>query len=329
MADIKKSGNWFIRFFKISDSETTYFHKGEIVIVFLVGCLIALSLWFLVNLGREYNITMEIPLEVVGYSEEMAFSEIPPEYAEIGVSGEGWKLFSLYRNPPEIIIPFDDGTVNIADIIQQHFATHPDLVLQKVEPSTVSIEVEAKTSKRVPVVPEMDVRFANRFEVIGSIQVDPDSVTVTGAESVLDTLQSWSTEILRLRNVQEQVEENVRLADSRGLVSMDVSEVTVSFDVTELTEGEIRVNVRARNVPDGWQIRFNPSVLTIRYDVPIEYYSEAQEMVPYVAYVDYREIEQDTTGYLEPVIEPVTDDLDLRLRSIQPRRVSYFRVIED
>ncbi|MEX0679933.1 MAG: hypothetical protein WD097_01000 [Balneolales bacterium] len=329
MVNSNISDNWFSRKFKSKEEESTYLHKGEILLVFLIGYFIALALWLLVNLGREYSLNMEVPLHVTGYSNELAFAEPPPDYAQIGVSGEGWNLLSLYRNPPQITVNYDEGMVSIFEIIQDQLSTYPELTLQQVQPPFITVEMEPKTSKRVPVTPKMDVQLRAQYEIKGDVHVHPDSVTIIGAASIIDTLQSWPTEMVHLRNVQEAVNQRARLAETELMISKDTSEVTVSFDVTEFTEGEIRIYVRVQNVPEGQQIRFNPSVINVRYDVPIEYYSAAQEMVPYEAIVDYSDIEQDTTGFVVPSVRPTSSGLNLRLRSFQPRRVSYFRVIED
>jgi YbbR domain-containing protein len=322
-------GNWITRIFKPSDTETTYLHKGEILVVFLIAYFIAISLWLLVNMTKEYSFTMEVPLQVTGYSEDMAFVTDPPATARVGVSGEGWNLLSLYRNPPEITIQYRDGEVNVSDVVQSQVATYTDISVQKVEPARISLTMEPKTSTRVPVRPVMDVQLKPQYEIIGRTRVVPDSVTVYGAKSVIDTLQSMPTQTLRLRNVQSPVEQKVALSQPDGLVVQDVTEVTVAFGVTEFTEAEVRVYLQARNVPDGREIRFNPTVVTVRYHVPIEQFSPAQEMVPYEAFLDYADIQRDTTGYVAPRVEAVTDELDVRLHSVQPRRVSYFYVVPD
>lgn len=322
------SGKWRKRLFGLSDRETTYIRKGEILIVFLIGYLIALSLWLMVNLGREYHITLNVPLKITGYSDEMAFARQPPGHARVGVSGEGWSLLNLYRNPPEITIDYGEGTVPVAEIIQDHLANFADLTVQKVQPPVLQIVMEPRITRKVPVEPILDVRFKSQYELKRPVMVRPDSVTVTGAMSLVDTLTRWPTDILMLRNVQDRVERSIRLADINPLLERDFREVNLSFDVTEYTEGEIRIYVRARNVPAGTELRFNPSVITVRYDVPIEYYSEAQDIVPYEAYVYYEEVARDTVGFVVPVVRSTAEDLDLRLRSFQPRRVSWFRVIE-
>lgn len=329
MANNSFFGRWYTKIFKPTESETTYLHKGEILSVFLVGFFIAIVMWLLINLGRDYTITLEVPLVVEGESEEMAFAEQPPESARVSVSGEGWNLLPIWRNPPRITIAYDEGMVNISSIIQDQLSGYPDLTVHEVVPPYINVEVEPRVSKRVPVRSELEVDFESRFEIVGDIRVSPDSITVTGAESILDTISYWPTTTIRLRNVQNGFSREVALADQDMQVALDTNRVRVSFDVTELTEGEIRVYVRARNIPEDRQIRFNPSVITIRYDVPIESFSEAQDIVPYEAFVDYEDILRDTTGYMIPTVRPTTDDLDLRLRSFQPQRVSYFHVIGD
>lgn len=319
--------NWLSRLFTPTEKETVYLHKGEILIIFLIGCFIALTLWMLVNLGKEYNVTVELPVTVTGHTDEMMFSEPPPESVSVVVSGEGWNLISIYRSPPEVVIPHEEGVVNLSDFIQDYLANYPDLSIQKVEPSFISVELEPRATKRVPVSPNVDIRLKSRYEQIGDITVNPDSVTVTGPSSVIDTLQQWPTELLRKENVQENVDEHVPLLKSDQVITRDTSEVRIFAEITEFTEGEIRIYVRAIDTPEDVEMRFNPSVITVRYDVPIEYFSDVQDIVPYEAVVPYEEILRDTTGFVRPEVRPVTDEYDLRLRSYQPRRVSWFRII--
>ena len=329
MANNSRFANWVSRIFRPSDTETTYLHKGEIAVVFLIAYFIAISLWLLVNMSKEYSFTVSVPLQVTDYSEDMAFVSEPPGNARVGVSGEGWNLLAIYRNPPEITIPYSEGEVDISEIVQRQIGTYNDINVQNVEPTRISLQMEPKSSTKVPIRPDLDVQLRPQYEIVGRVRVVPDSVTVIGAQSVIDTLRRISTETLRLRNVQNSVERSLALTQPDGLALRDVSEARVSFQVTEFTEGDVRVSLQARNVPEGWEIRFNPTILTVRYQVPIDQFSAAQEMVPYEAFVNYSDILRDTTGVVTPRVEPVTDELDLRLQSIQPRRVSYFQVVPE
>ena len=315
--------------FGTSDTETTYLHKGEVLVVFLLAYFIAVSMWLLINMGKEYNLTIEVPLHITDYGDEMTFAVPPPDMATIGVSGEGWNLLPLYRNPPEIIIPYRDGELNINNLVQSHLAAYSEVNVVNVDPSFITLKMEQETGKKVPVSPDLDVQLRAQHEIIGDIRLSPDSVMVYGAKSVIDTLRSLSTETLRLRNVQNGVDQLVPLVPPEGIRIRDTQNVRIAFDVTELTEGEARIQVQARNVPEGREIRFTPAVISVRYYVPIDYFIWTRERTPYEAYVDYSEILRDTTGYVVPRVEPVTDELNLRLRSFQPSRIAYFHVISD
>ncbi len=329
MAKDSKSGSWFSRLFSPSEQETTYLHKGEILIVFLISFIIAISLWFLVNMGKEYSLILDVPVQVTGISEDMAFAREPPSEARISVNGEGWNLLAIHRNPPVVSISYSDREVNLNDIVQRELAAYPDLTVQKVEPQVITLQMEPRTDKKVAVTPNLDIQLKAQYEIVGDILVSPDSVMVQGARSVIDTLQSIPTETLRLSNVQNDVTRNVKLADPGGVFLPDTRDVNVSFSVTEFTEGQARINLQIRNLPDGREVRLNPTVLTVRYNVPIDQFSQTQDVVPYEAYITYSDIMRDTTGYVVPHVERVTDDLDIRLRSYQPRRIAYFMVVPD
>lgn len=329
MANNSRFSTWLSRLFSPSESETTYLHKGEILVAFLIAYLIALSLWLLVNMGKDYTLTINAPIQITEYSEDMAFSSEPPDEADISVSGEGWNLLALYRNPPTIAIAYTEEDVDVTEIAQRQLASYPEITVQKVEPARLNLEMEPRRGKTVPVRPDMDIQLKPQHEITGRVEVWPDSATVLGPRSIVDTLRSLQTETLRMRNVQDRVERTVGLHSPEGVTVQGISDVTVTFDVTEFTEGEVRVFVEARNVPDDREVRFDPAAITVRYNVPIEQFGTAQDMVPYRAHVDYDDILRDTTGYVVPRIEPANDDLDLRLRSIQPRRIAYFLVVPD
>lgn len=322
-------GKRITRIFRPSETETTYLHKGEIVVVFLISYFIALSLWLLVNMNKEYSFTLTFPLQVTEYSEEMAFVSDPPTEVRVGVSGEGWNLLSLYRTPPEISIPYSEEDVRINEIVQREIASYTDIHVQSVEPSRIRIRMEPKRTVRVPVQPELDIQLKPQFEIVGRIRVAPDSVSVTGARSVVDTLAGIRTETLRLRNVQSPVEQKLALKLPPGLSLYEPKEVALFVQVTEFTESEVRIDLRVRGVPDDREVRINPSVVTIRYHVPIDLFRAAQESPPYEAYVAYADVVRDTTGYVVPRVGMVAEGLTLRLQGIYPRRVSYFEVVPD
>lgn len=334
MQVFKSVSNWFSRTYSEFSKRKLSRDKEDIpqserVVVFIFAFMIALSMWLLVNLGRDYNLTLNLPVMHADPPEGQAFITEIPRSANTTVSGEGWKLISIYNNPPQVIVPVDEGTINVFEAVQASLSNFPEVSVSKVQPMVVNVNTEEKMERRIPVRNDVTIETRRRFNVIGSISLTPDSVTVSGARSLVESLEYWPTEAREIDDVKENLDIEVQLRRAQRLIHLQTEKVRIKAEVAEFTEGEVRIPVVTRNLPVGRRVSYSPSVLTVRYDVPITQYSEASSVIPFQAFVNYSTIVNDTTGYVTPQIEPDIEGLDVRLRSYQPRRVSYFNVVAE
>lgn len=311
------------------ESDGNNFFAREKVIVFSIAFVLALSLWFVVNMNREFNITVQVPVELTNLPDNLALRSDVPEEVRVNVSGEGWNLISLYSNPPKVSLDAESRQINLFEQIRNMSGSFSDLSVMQVDPIMLTIETEEKATKRVPVVSQIDLNLQNRFGLIGEPVISPDSVTLTGAESRLDEVSQWETEEVAFHDISRSMEREISLRAPTDGIILSTNAVNFQIDVAEFTEAEVRVPVRTRNLPSGEAVSFNPSSITIRYDVPIHQYSEVQGIRPFAVYADYADLQADDTGYITPRVEKITDDFDVRLRSFQPQRVSYFNIIPD
>ncbi|MDZ7754838.1 YbbR-like domain-containing protein [Rhodohalobacter sp.] len=311
------------------ESDENNFFAREKVIVFSVSFVLALSLWFVVNMNREFNITVQVPVELTNLPDNLALRSDVPENISVNVSGEGWNLISLYSNPPKVSVDAESRQINLFEQIRNMSGSFSELNVSQVDPIMLTIETEEKATKRVPIVSQINLNLQNRYGLIGEPEISPDSITLTGAESRLQELSQWETEEVTFEEVSKSMERVVNLKAPTDGVILSTNEVNYQIDVAEFTEAEVRVPVRTRNLPSGEAVSFNPSSITIRYDVPIHQYTDVQGIRPYAVYVDYADLQADDTGYITPRVEKITDEFDIRLRSFQPQRVSYFNIIPD
>jgi YbbR domain-containing protein len=326
--------NWFSRTYSEFSRRKLAREKEDIpqserIVVFIFAFMIALSMWLLVNLGRDFNLTLNLPVMHADPPEGQAFITEIPRSANTTVSGEGWKLISIYNNPPQVVVPVEEGTINVFEAVQASFSNFPDISVSKVQPMIVNVNTEEKMEKRVPIRNDLTIETRRRFNVIGLISITPDSVTVSGARSLIEPIEFWPTEAGELVDVKENLDIEVQLRTAQRLIDVQTEKVRIKAEIAEFTEAEVRIPVITRNLPAGRRVSYSPSVLTVRYDVPITQYNEASSVIPFQAYVNYSTIVNDTTGYVTPQIEPDIEGLDVRLRSYQPRRVSYFNVVAE
>ncbi|TVQ04053.1 MAG: hypothetical protein EA359_07745 [Balneolaceae bacterium] len=310
------------------EADTDSFQNKEKITAFSIAFFIALCLWFIVNLNRDFNITIQVPVILTNLSEDVTLSNEVPETAAVSLTGEGWKLISVYSNPPRLMVNAEVSDINLAEQVRSQISAFSDLNIVRVEPARLTIETERKATKRVPIRNLVNISVRDQFGLLREPAIIPDSVTITGAESTIRDLTEWYTEETELRNINSNVEQSVRVAQVSGM-SVEPQTVMLTLEVTEFTEAEIRVPIRTRNLPNDSAVSYNPSTITVRFDVPIHQYSEVQGTRPFAAYVDYEFIEEDDSGRVTPDIEILETDYILRLRSFQPQRVSYFRIVAD
>lgn len=311
-----------------ANEEEARFLRREKIVVFIGAYIMAVSLWFIVNLSGSFSLSLNVPVEPGNIPEDMALTEDLPEFVQVSISGDGWQLLNLYNDPPSVVINIEEDEINLFDQVRQRLSYLQEVDIAKVQPLILSVNMEPKVSKRVPVKINTDLQFQNRYGLVGQPSYAPDSITVTGAESKIAAIDLWEVrDTLRLRSIRDDISTKLPLKGSGGVIELSEQEIEFEAEVSEFTEGETTVYIRTRGLPRGQNVNYNPSSVTIKFDVPIEQYSDIINMQPYDVYVPYSKIVEDETGFVTPDIEQVADNFELRLRSFQPKAVAYFTVL--
>lgn len=312
------------------ESDVEESRKGKIV-VFVVAFILALCLWLMVNLSRDYTINVNLPIVLGNMPADQALTEELPSEATVSISGEGWQLINIYNNPPQVFVDVTQNEINLYEQVQKQLNANPDLSVQKVQPLFLNLDMESKMTKKIPVVSAVKVTFEDQYNFAGEPYLEPDSITITGARSIIRDINSWETAPVQFEDVDADISATVSLKETEPLYNITPLEVTYNANVAQYTEGETRVTIEARNMPSGRSVTFSPSMLTIRYNVPVDQYSDVQELNnPFAAYISYRQISEDTTGFVVPNIENTAPSgYNIEVRSYQPTSVSYFMVLNN
>lgn len=303
--------------------------RREKIFVFTLAYIVALSLWFVVNLNGIFNISVQMPLVVGNVPSNMALTDDLPAYVEVNLSGTALPLISLYNNPPEIIIDVEEAEVNLFNQIRQRMNAVQEVDVLKVEPLIVRVNLEEKIIKRVPLRLNSELNFESRYGLISDPILSPDSINVIGAVSQVQGITEWViTDTLKLSGIRDDIDEQVQISNNNPLVELSVMEANYSANVSEFTEAEVTSLIRTRGLPRGQSITYNPSSITIKYDVPLELYTEISRIRPYEVFVPYQKIREDSTGFVTPDIELTANQYALKIRSFQPKAVAYFSVVD-
>lgn len=311
------------------ESDNYHAENREKIIAFSIAFFISVCLWFIVNLNRDFNVSIQVPIQIADIPEDEIVSSDIPESASVNVSGEGWNIISVYNNPPRVLLTPQNQQVNLTEQMRNQISAFSDLNIIQVQPSQITIQTEKKATKRVPIVSNVQLNIREQFGLLHDPEITPDSVTVSGTANALESVSVWRTEQIEIDDVNTDIQRNIALEEPDSGLSLELQTVNFQAQIAEFTEEEVRVPIRTRNLPAGRAVTYNPSSIMVRFDVPLDQYSEIQDTRPFRAYVDYSAIEEDDSGRIEPEIEVVNTNFNIRLRSFQPPRVSYFRIVPE
>ncbi len=297
--------------------------KGWVIsLCILAACV----LWFAFSMQEEYVQILEFPTELRNLPEDKALAAVPPSSVRIQLEGEGIQILRLYYNTPSLPIDVANESVDLG-------LTAPEIVknvsIQTVTPRTVSLNVEDRIWRRVPIEPRVNMEFIAGYRMIGRVEAIPDSVTIAGARSIVEGIASWPTERRNLGAMRDSLHAPVALSDSLApLLEMDISEVIVHADIQAFTEARRIVPVQAVGLPAGVEVTFEPPVVEVTYQVPLSQYDAVMEADAFYAFVPYSDIVRDVQGRVFPMLH-LPEGMEVRSPRFEPEILRYYDIRED
>ena len=292
----------------------------------LLSLVVALALWFTFSMRETYIVSVTVPIEVASVPRGQALRSSPPRVVTAQIQGEGWSLLALTRRVPSVRLAASSPQLDVVSALREG-ALPAGVAVVSAQPRLVELDLDTRTTRRVPIHLVTRLDFAPSHGLLRPPELSPDSVVVSGAQSILGTLQSWPTEPLVADNVRGSLAQWVALRDTLGgLVDIDRRQTLARVPIGEFTEGERTLRVIVRGRPAGApEVRFEPAEVRATYRVPSDdTYERAASAAAFVATVDYADVLRDTTAGAVPVTPRIPDGLDVRDVVLTPQRVGYF-----
>lgn len=294
--------------------------------VIIVVSLFSVILWITVNMGREYQSTVDVPVNLLNIPDGRAPRPPVPRSISFQVRGDGWLLAQLsFSQDLRFVVDLAGVEKDLLIDVDREFGTHlrgpTGLQLFDPQPETLLVVLERYVEKLVPVQPVLDIEFRRGYGQVGKTVVQPDRIRIGGAKSLIDKLTAWPTKRDRYTDVKSDLAIHVPLSDT---LSSDVSrsEATVTVDVkvqpfAEKTFLSIPVEVAA--TPPSREVILIPPKVDIVARGGIDQLTNITAQ-NFRATVDYRTILLDTTGNVEPeIVGPEGIEIIVR----KPERFQY------
>lgn len=301
--------------------------QGPRTVAITVCVLISALLWFIFTVRESYTAVIEFPTQVTNLPQDEALLERPPRTVEAQVNAPGATLLYQWYRPFTVSLDGSRERVNVLEMM-------PDLPgdgrVETVSPQVVSLEKGPRVTEAIPIRLRGKIPTPPTHELLDEPELDPDSLLVSGAKSVVESIRYWPTERISPSPIKDSLVMRVDLADTlAGLVEHSVNRITLRAQARQFTEGERMIEVHVSGAPSGAGVevvRLEREKVRVRYRVLFSQYREAQNAPDFFARVPYEEIRADTTGRIRP--EPhYPDGVVLRDVELIPSTLRYYNVL--
>ncbi len=243
--------------------------------VIALSILAAATFWFLNALNDSYSTTVNYPVEFVFDTERYIATEELPDEIQINVNGLGWNLFrnNLGIKTAPIIFRLE----NAADIKKLPANTMLSTVSDQmaefqvnfVLTDTVYLKIDNKVNRLYQlVVDSSSIQLDDNYWLNTPISFSPDTVLLTGPESLLDEISDSLIVRIPQKNIDENYNEDIPIeVRNNSLINRDPPTINVSFGVEEFVSSSLTVPITAVDFPEDSSVFLDRTDIVIGYQV--------------------------------------------------------------
>lgn len=301
--------------------------KKANVQVFGFFLIFSAIIWVLVQLSKEYNRTVEIPLTYVNTPLDKSLQDTP-KTLRFNLDAKGFLLIWKYRFfKPELTIDLSNteevGSQLVYDIQDNRNSIENQLNIDFDKTNflkdSLVIDFQPRKEKRVLISPKTSLNYDVGFSAVNQVELQPDSVTVSGPENIIDTLSSISTTMISASNISKDISGTVAIDTANlGMLNFYRNTVDYSQKVAKFTEGNVEIPVEVINLPRGTNLTIFPKKVMLYFQVNLKNY-EFVKADQFKVVCDFNEIQEGVDYMLAQVSEKprFVNNVRLNERKIQ------------
>lgn|GEM_PF-1066087 len=174
----------------------------------ILSVFIGFSMWFLISSEQQIEKIIEVPVEIVN---KPAYLDIANDYTKsviLQIMARQDEQETVYKARIDLSEAHEGE--NVINLTDENFDAPPAITIESIRPSTISILLETRVNKTVPVSVQYTGIPADNFEVMGT-RSSPETVSITGPVSHVNSVSEVYTQTLDISNRNQTVEKMVSL----------------------------------------------------------------------------------------------------------------------
>ena len=284
--------------------------------------------WILVQFSKTYTQLIEIPINYINAPLDKSISDERPDHVDLQLQDNGFNIYYYKIFNPKLEVDLskaketEDELVytlqnHLSDIEQQlKIDFEKSLIVQE----EIVVPFQYKKEKTIKVLPRIEVNYAVGYSAEDKVQLQPDSVKVSGPESIIDSINTVYTKSLTLDRVNSDLEGSVAI-DTTGLGVLSFYDNSVGYyqNVEKFTEGSVEISLEVINVPDNLNVVYFPKTVIIYYQVNLQQF-DSVSAADFRVVCNYREVKKGDDYMIAQILEKPDFVNNVRLNE---RRIQF------
>ncbi len=252
-------------------------NKVKLFVLFLI---LASIFWVLTKFSREFTTAMVANLDYKSLPETAVLAKENPHEINFDMTANGFEiLFYKFKKPTLDIRVVDYYTkgkdsfsISKNELLRKFSASfNKYMEVKNLSPDQINVKLDPIILKKVAVGAKTDISFKNGFKAVNRFTLNPDSITISGPKERLENIDTVFTEVVSLRNVENDISETVKIeSPSEDVVVLNPSQVNFKWPVTEFSQGKFTLPVEVVNLPPGIELKLVPERITVSFDIGID-----------------------------------------------------------
>ena len=273
------------------------------LIIFLFFVVLSTIFWFLNQLEEEYLTEISLPVRYTNFPNDKILVNDLPNHFDLRIRAHGYKLleykisnkflpYSINVNSLTLRMNTNSGVTSFFALTRLLNKDIEDQISSELEivsilPDSLHFEFADKIFKKVPVVSLLNLVPETQYMIRGDIQFTPDSITISGAQPIIDTIEYVYTKQIDFTELNANLDDEIDLKKINNVEFLE-DEVDVKINIEKFTEGSHKIKLNVINVPDSLIIRTFPKEITVTYFVALSDYEKVLPQL-FEAVIDYNE----------------------------------------
>ncbi|WNW01835.1 YbbR-like domain-containing protein [Tenacibaculum sp. HL-MS23] len=288
--------------------------------------LASILFWLLINLSKEYTVEIAIDTVYTNLSIEKTIIETPIKKIPLLIKGSGFKLISTSFSNDQVVLNLEKANrkkdvhyyfyaEKLQSEVQSQLKSGIELI--SIQKDTIPLKIGTLHSKEVPLITNLDINFKLGHDLSSPVIVKPNTVLISGEESLLKNISFLELEPINLDNVAKNIKINASI-NTPPNIKPNITSAEISVFVDKFTEGEIEISVSIKNAPK--EINIFPKKVKIIYKVGLKNFNKVDANL-FKIECDYNQVKNNKATYLTPKLTELPDSISVV--RIVPKKIDF------